>query len=170
MPDDIPEAQGDAGRQGLGEAMMESRPVKAATERAKQFRRELVGEARAYGAAAADAGKRSAVRRADDVSAALQAAIDELKSRDSRLADVIESAASRIDSMAVHLEEQNVDELAQEAAQFARRHPAMFLGGAVAIGFALGRAVKASPPHAYAEPYDGLDDDLGASLGTEGVR
>jgi hypothetical protein len=152
MPDDIPDAQDDESRRGLGDAMMESRPVRAAAERAKQFRRELVGEARGYAAAAADAGKRSAVRRADDVSAAIQAAVDELRSRDSRLADVIESAASRLDSMALRLEEQNVDELADEAAQFARRHPAMFIGGAVAIGFALGRAMKAKRADLYADP------------------
>ncbi len=133
-----------------------ARPVQKAVERAKELRHEITSEAASYSASVANAGKQSAVRGLDSVVASLQAAAHELNDRDERLGAPIQSVATRLGNIASHIENQNLGELTDEACEFARTHPAAFLGGAVALGFLLGRAVRAhSPAPSVADLDDG---------------
>ena len=58
-----------------------------------------------------------------------------------RAADVVEQATHA-------LEQRDLDQLLAEAQNYARRQPAVFLGGAFAAGFALARLLKASTERA----------------------
>ncbi len=53
-------------------------------------------------------------------------------------------AADQVERFSGHLRERNVDELTSEAEDFARRRPALFLGGAFALGLLGARFLKSS--------------------------
>src|SRR5579884_4129752 len=50
------------------------------------------------------------------------------------VADYVDQAAGQIERFAGYLENKSVDELMYDAERFARRQPAMFLGGAFVLG------------------------------------
>lgn len=53
-------------------------------------------------------------------------------------------AADNIERLGTGLRDQDIDSFMAQAAEFARRQPALFLGGAVAAGFLLARFLKSS--------------------------
>ena len=58
------------------------------------------------------------------------------------LADYVEQAADWVDSCASELEERGVEGVVADVADFAGRRPAVFLCGAAALGFGVGRLVR----------------------------
>src|SRR5215217_1385369 len=81
------------------------------------------------------------------VATALHDASRELRKQDEvPIADYVDSAASQVEQFANTLREQNLEQLMNTTAQFARRQPALFLGAAFALGFAATRFIKSSTP------------------------
>jgi hypothetical protein len=81
------------------------------------------------------------------VATALHDASRELRKQDETpIADYVDSAASQVEQFANTLREQNLEQLMNTTAQFARRQPALFLGAAFALGFAATRFIKSSSP------------------------
>jgi len=74
------------------------------------------------------------------------------------LADYIEGAADQLAQLATTLREQDVAELGETVSGFARRQPALFLAGAVALGFAGVRFLKSSAPAPTGRPGSGFAD------------
>src|SRR5690606_24268315 len=68
------------------------------------------------------------------------------------LALYVEWAGDRLRQLADRIRNQGAEEMAAEAADFARRRPAVFIGGAFIVGLALARFLKstASPEIAHA--------------------
>lgn len=66
------------------------------------------------------------------------------------LSDAVSELSSNVTALADRLQNKNVDELIRDASQFARKNPALFLAGSVAIGFGLTRLVKATEQTAAA--------------------
>ena len=62
----------------------------------------------------------------------------------SNVSRVVERAAEQVDRLAHFLDEREVSEIVGEIEGFARRQPALFLGGAVAVGFVTARFLKSS--------------------------
>lgn len=62
------------------------------------------------------------------------------------LAPYIERAADQMDRASSYFENKTMGELARDVETFARREPALFLGGAFALGVLGGRFLKASQP------------------------
>jgi hypothetical protein len=61
-----------------------------------------------------------------------------------------ETLADKVDHVAVYLRDNDIDDLAAKAEEFARKQPALFIGGSFLIGVALARFLKSSPPSANA--------------------
>jgi len=70
------------------------------------------------------------------------------------LVDYAEQAAEWLDNCASHIEERGLEGLASDVVDFARRRPAVFLAGAAAIGFGIGRIIRSGAVSAD----DGADD------------
>jgi len=64
-----------------------------------------------------------------------------------------ESLADRVDHVAGYLRENDIDDLAAQAEDFARKQPALFIGGAFIAGVALARFLKSS--RSASSPYNG---------------
>lgn len=71
-------------------------------------------------------------------------------------------AADGADRVADQMRRKSPDELFDMAADYARRNPRMFFGGAIAAGFLLSRFLKSESPSAAA--YASSGDDYGAGL------
>jgi hypothetical protein len=60
------------------------------------------------------------------------------------IAEYVEEAAAQLDRFSNTLKEKNVGELLEDAQRFARRNPALFVGGAFALGILSARFFKSS--------------------------
>jgi len=61
-------------------------------------------------------------------------------------AQAVAQVADRIEDIAAHLRTADLGDLADQATGIARRHPALFVGGAALAGFAAARFLKARAP------------------------
>lgn len=59
---------------------------------------------------------------------------------------VLDTVASRVDDLSTYLDNTSVSDMISTVERFARREPAIFLGGAFALGFLAARFLKSSPP------------------------
>lgn len=81
------------------------------------------------------------------VATALHDASRELRTQDEApIAAYVDTAASQVEHFATMLRDQDLEQLMNATAQFARRQPALFLGAAFALGFAATRFLKSSAP------------------------
>lgn len=94
--------------------------------------------------------KRSAADHINDIAQALERAASQLEEP---LASYTNRAALSVSNLATRVREGSVDDLVEDTRRLARRNPALFLAGGVAIGFALSRFIKASGQRVE------LDDD-----------
>ena len=78
------------------------------------------------------------------VEAALDGAAQRLEREDSPLASYASDLSSRLSGLSSRIESASVDDLARDGRRLARENPAMFMLGAVAVGFVASRFLKAS--------------------------
>lgn len=79
------------------------------------------------------------------VARALRSTASQLESDDEKsYAGYASSVASSIDRFSSSIRDRDFDSLRRDADNFARTRPALFLGGCVALGFAISRFLKAS--------------------------
>jgi hypothetical protein len=83
-----------------------------------------------------------------DVSQAVRKSGDQLRGQQPQIASFADTAADRLDKAAQELRETDFQGLVRTAEDFARRQPAVFLGGALLLGVAASRFLKASPQRA----------------------
>jgi hypothetical protein len=88
------------------------------------------------------------------------------------VAQYVEQAADRLEQFSHYLGEHDLRELARDAEQFARREPALFLGGAFAIGMLAARFLKSSGSNSAGdqERWRGQADWYGQAPATSGTR
>ncbi len=65
--------------------------------------------------------------------------------------------ADRIEDVARQIRETDLQAIARDTSDFARKHPLMFIGGAVAVGFLATRFMKAETPPVATDPW-GFED------------
>jgi hypothetical protein len=83
--------------------------------------------------------------RIGDVAGTLRGASDDLRTKDERAAaNVTEAAADHLQRFSETLSSKDLRSLVDDASDLARRYPAVFLGGAVMLGFMAARFAKSS--------------------------
>ena len=75
---------------------------------------------------------------------AITCAAAELEGQSPRVAQSVRDAAKKVEGLSENISGRNVDELMKAATELARSQPMLFIGGAVAAGFALSRFLKSS--------------------------
>jgi hypothetical protein len=106
-------------------------------------------------------GKSTAADQVDQVANALRTAGDELGGQ-SAFGNYANQFAGSIGRLGRRLRDSSIEDLASDMQMAARRNPAMFVLGGLALGIVLARLVKASTPesHAYESDFDDDFDEL----------
>lgn len=95
----------------------------------------------------AEAGREEIAGQVSGIARALRNVGDQLRGDEhEQIGHYSELLGDQADRVARYLNEHDTNALLGEVEDFARRRPLLFLGGCVAIGFAVGRFFKASPP------------------------
>lgn len=81
----------------------------------------------------------------DQVSKAIRQSGEQLRSDQPQIASLADTAAQQVDRAGDFLRQTDFQGMVRGAEDFARRQPAMFLGGALALGLVASRFLKASP-------------------------
>ena len=91
----------------------------------------------------------SGLSRAGDALAQLASAVrkggEDMREQQPQIAGFADTAAGQVEKAAQFVRETDVQGLLREAEGFARRQPAVFLGGVLALGLLASRFLKASP-------------------------
>jgi hypothetical protein len=126
------------------------------SEQAKQQSQQLARQARQQASDLASRGteqakgqlanqKHQASQRLTPVQTALRETGHQLRNQgQGPVADYVERAADQVERFSTYLRETDVDEIVEEVRGIARRRPALFLGGAAAIGFFATRFLKST--------------------------
>ena len=82
----------------------------------------------------------------------------ELRAQNETLASYVDMASDQMKRFADQIRQRGVEDMASDVAEFARRRPALFIGGAFLVGLSIARFVKSSANRAtdYSE-YTGAD-------------
>ncbi len=90
------------------------------------------------------------------------------------IAQYVDQAAAQLERFSTTLREKNVSELLDEAQRFARRNPALFIGGAFAVGLMSARFFKSSGDQrgdtGWRDRVGGLDGDYGGNRASQSIR
>ena len=132
--------------------------VKDAAEQTQQRAGELVGKARQQGEQQITTQKERAAEGINTLAHAIRRVGDEVRSEQQpQIAALADTAAAQAERFGRFLRETDVNQLVRGVEDFARRQPALFLGGAVALGAVAARFLKASSEQAT-EPGAGQQD------------
>lgn len=104
--------------------------------------------------AAADSIKSSVAGRVRHVADAARSAQDVLKGDEDWLAKALGGVGRQLEEISDVVATRDLGSLKDQAERLARDRPALFLGAAVALGFGVGRMLRATPPGAV-ERFDG---------------
>jgi len=147
----------DTARAQAEQARSEARGL---TEEARGAASDVAGEAREAGSAIRDqaaglagtvkdqlarqaqAQKDNLAGRIGAVAQQVHSAADELRERESWLAELLDRGARELDHFADDFKNRDLASVAGSVENFARRQPALFMGAAVAVGFALTRLAR----------------------------
>ena len=122
--------------------------VSAMAERARERAGDTADTAREKAAGAAGRQKDRASGQLASISSALRQTSGSLRNEEQdAVASYVERAASQVDRMSDYLRTRSVGDLLDEAQDFARREPALFLGGAFLLGLAGSRFMRSSERH-----------------------
>lgn len=129
-----------------------SESMQRAGEKIKSATRQLASGAKEKGKGVVSEQIRHVAAPVHEIARAMHSTADSLEGENSgQLSQYAHIAADRIDELATRLESANVDEVIGKMSDYARQHPAVFFGGAVAAGFALSRFLKSSEQRVYSE-------------------
>ncbi len=110
--------------------------------------RDRKAEIRERAQSMADTRKDQLVNRIESVSDAFRKTGEQLKTDEQQeLSRYVEMIGDRVSRIAQYLRVRDARELTHDVENFARRQPAVFLGGAFAIGFLAARFLKSSAEH-----------------------
>jgi hypothetical protein len=141
--------------------------ARATLDHAKEDARALADRAREAAISALDRQKAEAASQLDGLAQAFRSAAENLESQHyGPIARYAGFAAENLGGIAEALNEQDLASLLGSARRLARRQPALFVGGAVALGFGLARFLKSSgeglappAPNPAPTPAEPTDDD-----------
>jgi hypothetical protein len=134
--------------------------VSNATSQVKSQASDLASTAQEQATHFLDEQKGVAAQRIEGVANALRHAGQELAGNDEgTLAQYTDSLASQLDKFSTSLREREIGSLIDDAKQLAYRQPELFVAGALAAGFVIGRFFKSSRRsyRAFDDPYGEYD-------------
>lgn len=111
-------------------------------QRAAETSQEIGRQAEAR----AEVWREGIMEAADHVAKALDAAASSLRDDQAWLAEPAAKAARQIEKFATTCRDKSLSEMKSDAEDVARRNPALLMGGAIALGFAVSRLLKSAPP------------------------
>lgn len=113
----------------------------------KETASQIASEAKHQAASQLANQKERATEQLGSISTALQQTSDKLRDQEqTAIADYVSEAARRVDHLSDYLRNHSLSDLMGEAERFARRDPALFLGGAMLLGLFGARFLKSSRP------------------------
>jgi hypothetical protein len=130
----------------------------------KQQAREMADQTKERGKAMLEQQRGAAAGQVDSVAHAFRTAAEQLQREGQGTGNYVGMVADQLESAARQLREKNLDEIMHGVQDLARRSPATFIAGSVAVGFLLSRFLKSSSQHAYGQNSSrayGRDDDFG---------
>jgi hypothetical protein len=117
------------------------------TQEVKVIASDAAGQARKTAESQLAGGKDRAVEGLENVADVLRDAGEHLREKEENaLPDYIVQAADQVDLMARYLRRHTLGQVFSDVEQYARREPALFLGGAFVLGLFGGRFLKSSRP------------------------
>jgi hypothetical protein len=138
------------------EAERASGKAESLKEEAKGRAGRLLDEAKDRARSAIDERKEGLAQDVGDFAHALRASASDLEGHNKAyVAHYVQQAASSVEQIADTLHRQDLTELMRRTEDFARRQPGLFIGGAVAAGFALARLLKSSAERRAGEEREG---------------
>ena len=84
----------------------------------------------------------------------IRSASDELRNENETLASYVDLASDHMKRVADQIREKGVADLLDDVQVFARRRPALFIGGALLVGFGIARFLKSSADRSTMRDYD----------------
>jgi len=134
--------ESDNGPGADGSASRQPAPV---LQQAGQKASEMADQARTQVISKLDDQKERAAGSLDSVAQALRQTGQQFRDQDQQpFGQVAESAAEMVDRFSGFLSERDIRQLIGEAENFARRQPALFIGGAFGLGLLAARFLKSS--------------------------
>lgn len=116
-----------------------------AAERARHETRQLMGQAKERAKSALADRKGVVAEQIGSVANALRMTAHNLSAQNqASIAQYADWAADGLERLSVLFRDRDIDSLVSQATEFARRRPAVFLGGAVVAGVLLSRFLKSS--------------------------
>jgi len=97
------------------------------------------------------------VERVRRVSDALRTASAQVEVDDPAVRDAFDYVSSRADRIARYLSDVSITDLRRDASDFAHRRPGLVFGGALLLGIAAGRVLKAEAPLLARQPESGWE-------------
>lgn len=144
--------------------------LKQGSEELRSKATEVAKEATREGQEQVDQYRKAAAKKVDTLADSVKAAAAKLEEADGgRLSTQIAAMADSLVKFSSALRDKSADELMNDVNRLARDNPAIFVGGAVAIGFGLARLARATAPSqsqegsAKARSQGRLDDSLDKS-------
>ena len=119
------------------------------TEEAKHIAGDLAGQAKKSAESGLNMGKKRAVDGLEHVAKAIRKTGEHLRAEDDgTFTQYFDKAAEQVDVASNYLQTRTLGQLIGDVEHFARREPALFLGGAFVAGLLGGRFLKSSRPQA----------------------
>jgi hypothetical protein len=119
-------------------------------DEAQQLARSAADTARSRGREEVDKFKEQAADKAEEIADALDTSADDLEGNGGdAMSGYGHSMANLMRRLAGGLRENDIEDFASELSDYARRNPAIFLAGSVALGFGISRFLKASSSRSH---------------------
>lgn len=115
---------------------------------------------------AANAQKGKVASRLSGVAEALHETAKTLERQNASVGRYADLAAQQVDRVSQALKERGVEQLMEDAEDFARNQPMLFVGGALAAGFFLARVAKSAESPALRSTARGVEGDAKDLVGT----
>ncbi len=109
--------------------------------------------------------KGSALGELDNIASALRKAGSELGDTGGMATKLVSTIADRVESAGRSLDGKELGDVVDDLERFARRNPATFISGAIAVGFLASRFFKSSASAVANRPQQSLADTTGSTTG-----
>ena len=117
------------------------------TDDVKHLAEDVIGQTRKSAETQVAAGKARAAESLKSVASALRKTGEKLREEDQDgFTQYFDQAAKRVDAVSGYIEKRTLPELVTDVEGFAKRDPALFIGGALVLGLLGGRFLKSSRP------------------------
>jgi hypothetical protein len=107
-----------------------------------------------------DAQKNRAADGLGGIADVIRTASNELRSENEALASYVDMAGDQMRKFANHIRERGAADMIDDVNRFARRNPAVFIGGAFLLGIGVARFLKASADRTDLRQYEGGFSDV----------